>query len=110
MMYQAIQMSSGSANRRTLADINYTDKRRIVWSDLAIHASQHVHVIGDRVGLYGACMDWLHAPDGKVMSEEPGASAEPDASDARGSPRSSPPRRRWIGRRCIFCPSIKVRF
>ena len=35
---KAIQMSSGSANRRTLADINYTDKRRNVWCDLAIHA------------------------------------------------------------------------
>ncbi len=63
---KAIQMSSGSANRRTLADINYTDKRRNVWSDLAIHASHYVHCSGDRVGFYGACMDWLHAPDGKV--------------------------------------------
>ena len=108
-MHQAIQMSSGSANRRTLADINYTDKRRNVWSDLAIHASQYVHRDGDRVGFYGACMDWLHAPDGKVINlVHLVHQDEPDASDARGSPRSSPRRRRWIGRRCIFCRSTKV--
>lgn len=67
---KAIQMTSGSANRKTLVDINYTDKRRNVWCDLAIHASHLVHTGGvdDRVGLYGACLDWLHAPDGKGFS------------------------------------------
>lgn len=68
---KAIQMTSGSANRKTLVDINYTDKRRNVWCDLAIHASHLVHCsegVDDRVGLYGACLDWLHAPDGRGFS------------------------------------------
>lgn len=64
---KAILATSGSANRKAMVDVNYTDKRRAVWCDLAIHASQHVHAAGgidDRVARYGSNLDWLSTTDG----------------------------------------------